>query len=115
MNPNASTDAELVGAALAGSRDAFGTLVERHQSFACALAYSKTGSVAASEDIAQDAFIAAWKNLPALRAPDNFRGFLAGTVRNLSARFHRDRPVSAPLSPALTLLVAPSGRWRLLS
>lgn len=100
MNNLASTDAELVGAALAGSRDAFGALVERHQSFACALAYSKTGSVAASEDIAQDAFLAAWKNLPTLRAPDNFRGFLAGTIRHLAARFHRGASASRAVEPA---------------
>jgi RNA polymerase sigma factor (sigma-70 family) len=83
------TDAELVAASLDGKREAFGTLVERHQQFVCALAYAKTGSRAASEDIAQEAFVAAWKNLAGLRTPENFRGWLAGMARHLAAKFHR--------------------------
>ncbi|MGH8047211.1 MAG: RNA polymerase sigma factor, partial [Chthoniobacterales bacterium] len=96
MNNSNSTDAELVTATLRGSREAFGTLVERHQQFICALAYARTGSVAASEDIAQDAFIAAWKNLAALRVRENFRGWLCGTTRNLAAKFHRRCITSTP-------------------
>ncbi len=92
------TDAQLVAASLRGSREAFGELVERHQQFICALAYAKTGSIAASEDIAQEAFIAAWKNLAALRVRENFRGWLCGTTRNLAARFHRSRRGLEPLS-----------------
>jgi len=111
MNPSIdSSDAELVTATLRGSREAFGTLVERHQQFVCALAYAKTGSVAASEDIAQDTFVAAWKNLAALRVRENFRGWLCGTTRNLAAKFHRGNPASAPLDEQLpdTAAGAPS-------
>jgi len=97
MNNTQSTDAELVAATLDGSREAFGTLVERHQQFVCALAYSKTGSRAASEDIAQETFFSAWKNLATLRVPGNFRGWLCGTVRNLAAKFTSRRGESEPL------------------
>lgn len=93
-----SSDAELVAASLRGDRDAFGTLVERHQQLVCALAYSRTGSVAVSEDIAQETFLAAWRDLARIRTPENFRGWLCGTTRHLSAKFHRgDRP-SSPLT-----------------
>jgi len=98
MNNIASTDAELVAATLGGNRQAFGALVERHQQFVCALAYARTGSVAASEDIAQETFVAAWKNLARLRAPENFRGWLSGTARHLAARFHRGRQSTDSLS-----------------
>ncbi len=55
---------------------------------ACAVAYARTGSFAASEEIAQEAFLAAWKQL-AVEPPRNFRAWLCGTVRHLAARFHR--------------------------
>ena len=103
-----STDADLVAATLGGSREAFGALVERHQQFVCALAYSKTGSVAASEDIAQEAFLSAWKNLPTLRARENFRGWLCGTVRNLAAKFHGRQKTAVPLTDDLSVAIAPS-------
>lgn len=95
------TDTELVAAARSGSREAFGTLIERHQQVICAMAYARTGSLAASEDIAQETFLSAWKNLGALRAPENFRGWLCGTVRNLAAKFHGQRTSSVPLSDDL--------------
>jgi RNA polymerase sigma factor (sigma-70 family) len=108
MKDSHSTDAELVAATLGGSRESFGTLVERHQQFVCALAYSKTGSVATSEDIAQETFLSAWKNLASLRAPENFRGWLCGTTRNLAAKFHGRQKFSVPLTDDFPGDAAPS-------
>ena len=58
-----TNDAELVGATIAGNRDAFGKIVARYQSLICSLAYSATGSFGQSEDLAQETFITAWKHL----------------------------------------------------
>jgi RNA polymerase sigma factor (sigma-70 family) len=55
---------------------------------ACALAYARTGSFAASEEIAQEAFLAAWRQMN-VEPPRNFRAWLCGTIRHLAARFHR--------------------------
>ena len=63
-------DADLVGATLAGNRDAFGCIVTRYQSLICSLAYSATGSLGQSEDLAQETFITAWKHLGHLRERD---------------------------------------------
>ena len=60
-------DAELVDQARRGDRDAFGRIVARYQALVCALAYNATGSIAQSEDLAQESFVVAWKQLPALR------------------------------------------------
>src|SRR5262245_49175568 len=65
----ASDDAALVLAARRGSRDAFRALVERYQTLVCAVAYASTGSLSASEEIAQEAFVAAWRGLPSCASP----------------------------------------------
>ena len=79
----AQSDSELVGESLAGNRDAFGHIVSRYQSLICSLAYSATGSLSQSEDLAQDTFVAAWKQLANLREPEKLRAWLCGIARNL--------------------------------
>jgi len=91
----AANDAELVADSLSGNRDAFGQIVSRYQSLVCSLAYSATGSLSQSEDIAQDTFIAAWKTLRNLREPEKLRAWLCGIARNLinnSLRRHGREP-----------------------
>jgi RNA polymerase sigma factor (sigma-70 family) len=75
-------DAELVAESLDGSRDAFRQIVERYQTLICSLAYSATGNVSRSEDMAQETFIAAWKQLGALREPAKLRAWLCGIARH---------------------------------
>ncbi|HXF11040.1 MAG TPA: sigma-70 family RNA polymerase sigma factor, partial [Desulfuromonadaceae bacterium] len=66
------------------NRDAFSQIVSRYQSLVCSLAYSATGSLGQSEDIAQDTFIAAWKQLRSLDEPEKLRAWLCGIARNLT-------------------------------
>lgn len=75
-------DAELVAASLSGNRDAFGQIVARYQSLLCALAYSATGNLSQSEDLAQETFVTAWRQLPALREPGKLRSWLCSIARN---------------------------------
>ena len=82
-------DAELVAASLTGNRDAFGHIVSRYQSLVCSLAYSATGSLSQSEDLAQDTFVTAWKQLRDLREPEKLRAWLCGIARNLIHNFLR--------------------------
>lgn len=65
------TDAELVAACLAGDREAFGWIVERYQRLLCSPAYSATGSLSESEDVAQEAFVDAWRQLGTLHEREN--------------------------------------------
>jgi RNA polymerase sigma factor (sigma-70 family) len=76
-------DARLVELGLDGNRDAFGQLVARYQSPVCALAYSACGDISQSEDLAQQAFIIAWRKLGDLREPAMFKSWLYGITRNL--------------------------------
>src|SRR5262245_55412914 len=84
-------DAVLVADSLQGDRAAFGQIVERYQSMACAVAFSIVGELTASEDAAQEAFVAAWQSLATLREPAKLRSWLAGVVRNTAKSFVRKR------------------------
>ncbi|MBW8864929.1 MAG: RNA polymerase sigma factor, partial [Verrucomicrobia bacterium] len=84
-----NNDAELVSGTLAGNRDAFSQIVSRYQSLICSLAYSATGSLGQSEDLAQETFITAWKHLGHLRERDKLRSWLCGIARNRINNFLR--------------------------
>jgi RNA polymerase sigma factor (sigma-70 family) len=93
------SDTELVGAAAAGDSGAFGEIVARYQSLVCAIAYSGTGDLALSEELAQETFISAWKGMVGLREPARLKAWLAGIARNLvrGARRTRARARTEPL------------------
>lgn len=82
-------DAELVAATLAGDRQAFGRIVERYQRLLCSLAYSATGELSRSEDLAQEAFVDAWRQLADLREPEKLRAWLCGILRYKVSRMRR--------------------------
>src|SRR4051812_19174377 len=84
-----TTDAELVGGCLAGDREVFGLIVERYRSLLCSLAYSGTGSLSESEDLAQEAFVEAWRQLHKLREPEKLRSWLCGILRHKLGRLRR--------------------------
>src|SRR5271154_2860600 len=89
MSVAVNNDAELVHGTLAGNREAFGQIVSRYQSLVCSLAYSATGSLGQSEDLAQETFITAWKHLGHLRERDKLRAWLCGIARNRINNFLR--------------------------
>lgn len=95
------SDAELVAQSLDGDQNAFGKVVERYQSLVCSLAYSATGSLSQSEDLAQETFVTAWKQLRKLREPDKLRSWLCGITRNLTRNWlrHQGREPSACGNP----------------
>jgi RNA polymerase sigma factor (sigma-70 family) len=93
MGQIARTDAQLVEASRRGERAAFGDLVSRYQDLVCAVSFSSTGNWALSEDVAQDTFLAAWRQLGQLRETGRVRPWLCTIARNLArkARQRNDR------------------------
>jgi RNA polymerase sigma factor (sigma-70 family) len=81
-SPALALDEDLVRRSLAGDRSAFAAIVSRYQSLVASIAYSATGSLSRSEDLAQEAFIEAWRELKALREPARLRAWLCGIARN---------------------------------
>jgi DNA-directed RNA polymerase specialized sigma24 family protein len=99
-------DAALVAATLGGDGEAFGRIVARYQALICSLAYSATGSLSQGQDIAQETFVAAWRQLRDLREPAKLRAWLCQIARNRICDTLRERerdPVSIaePLEQAL--------------
>ena len=90
-----NNDAELVAQSLAGSHDAFRQIVERYQTLICSLAYAGTGSLTQSEDLAQETFVTAWKELAKLREPAKLRAWLCGILRFAIGK-HRRRQGREP-------------------
>ena len=80
------SDADLVGESLNGDRDAFGRVVERYQTLIASLAYCATGNVSQSEDLAQQTFVNAWKQLAELREPAKLRPWLCSIARFLISK-----------------------------
>ena len=72
---------ELVERARRGDQLAFGTLVDRNSPRILRLALSILGSEADARDVVQEAFIRAWRELPACR-PRSLRCWLARIVVN---------------------------------
>ncbi len=91
LKTSSPNDSELITRAVAGQRDAFAQIVSRYQSLVCSLAYSATGSLSLSEDLAQETFIAAWKGLRSLREPEKLKSWLCGIARNVVANAVRHR------------------------
>ncbi len=81
-----TTDAELLEASRRGEHAAFGELVGRYQHVVSAVSYSRTRDHALGEDVAQETFLAAWRQLDQLREPGRLRAWLCGIARNLAGK-----------------------------
>lgn len=105
------TDAELVSRALAGSDAAFSRLVERHQAPVRAfLRRTLGGGWAEADDVAQDAFLAAWRSLRSLKDPNGVRSWLCGIAwRKAQDRIRSSRRSAARDSVWLESIQLPAG------
>jgi RNA polymerase sigma-70 factor (ECF subfamily) len=74
------SDSELVALARAGDTAAFGELVDRHRQAAYRAALSALGSAADADEVAQEAFIAAFRKLEAFRGDASFKTWLLAIV-----------------------------------
>ncbi len=82
---------ELIDASLQGDRDSFGQIVRTYQSLICSITYNSIGDLHTSEDLAQETFFSAWKNLKGLRDKSKFKYWLCGIARNLTNDYIRTR------------------------
>ncbi len=104
-----ASDGELIAASRRGERAAFGKLVARYQDVVCTVSYSTTGDWPLSEDVAQDTFIAAWRQLGQLRETARLRPWLCGIARNLARKARKRGARERGHEPADDELPAPSG------
>lgn len=81
-----ATDEELVEATRAGDVHAFAGLVERDRDAAYGIGLHVLGDPHEAAEVAQDAFVQAWKALNQLREPAKFAAWLCTITRNLARR-----------------------------
>jgi RNA polymerase sigma-70 factor (ECF subfamily) len=74
--PAEVSDLDLVRRAQAGDSDAFGELVERNRKPVFRAALAALGSAAEADDVAQDAFVMAYRKLGSFRGDAAFRTWL---------------------------------------
>lgn len=93
MGPDMETLSSFVGAAQHGDLEAFGCIVERFQAMARAMAYVMVDDSQLAEDVAQEAFVEAFLNLPKLREPAAFPGWFRRIVFKQGDRLTRGKHV----------------------
>lgn len=91
----------LAARARAGDREAYGEVVARLQDMAVGYAYGLLSDFHLAEDAAQEAFVEAYLNLPKLREPGAFPGWLRKIVFK-----HCDRLVRGKRVPQIRLEAA---------
>lgn len=93
-----SAQIELVLRAKDGDTEAFGRLVRHYQRRAVSLAFRLVGNSEDAADVAQDAFVRAYRSLSQLDDPARFGPWFMRTVSNLSLNFRRSRATRAAVS-----------------
>jgi RNA polymerase sigma-70 factor (ECF subfamily) len=76
-------DSELVRRTLAGEREAFGELYDRYARLVRAVASDASYDEATIQDIVQECFLRAFRQLPSLQQPTRFRFWIVGIARRL--------------------------------
>src|SRR5689334_7669398 len=91
-----SADDELIEAAALGDRGAFGELYVRYSRMVHGILLARVPPHEA-EDLVQDVFMSAMRQLRGLRTPSAFRGWLAAIARNRAIDYFRGARERVPL------------------
>jgi RNA polymerase sigma-70 factor (ECF subfamily) len=106
MHPD---DAAAVAQARGGDHDAFRVLVDRHSRSIYRLAYRMTGRAEDAEDVVQETFVRAYRQLARFESRSNFATWLYRIGFNCAIDYMRARPKRESSEPQETLeVLAPS-------
>src|SRR5258708_13183439 len=101
-NAIADSDALAVERTLAGDRDAFRVLVERHSQNVFRLAYRMTGNRHDAEEVVQEAFLRGYQKLGQFAARSNFGTWVYRIAANHAIDRMRQRQHEEPRPEAPT-------------
>ena len=108
------TDSSLIAAAVAGDREAFAQLLERHYDRIHGLAWQLTGSRADADDIAQDVCCTLVEKIGTYRGDAKFTTWLHGITFNACRDWRRRRRSFGAFTDKLAVLAGlaspPDGR-----
>jgi RNA polymerase sigma-70 factor (ECF subfamily) len=85
---------DLVSRARRGDGAAFEELIRRHERLALGVAYGVLHDAQLAGDVAQEAFLKAWRRLDDLAQAGSFAAWLCGIVRNLCVDQRRRKRVA---------------------
>ena len=114
------TDKELIARVLAGDEASYGTLVARYQDYVYTIAVRIVGSDEDAEDVAQEAFVRAYRALPRFRGDSKFSSWLYRIATNralthLKKRRRRAVTVDIESGPHVEVDVIDDGRGEEMS
>jgi RNA polymerase sigma factor (sigma-70 family) len=104
----------LIQSARAGSKEAFGVLLEQHLAGAQHVARQMIGDQEIAQELMQEALLQAYLSLRSLREDERFQAWLHGIVRNVCRNYLRRQrldDVALELDAAETLLA--DRRWEM--
>ncbi len=105
-------DVELVARAKTGDLDAFDLLVRRHQDRLYNTLYRMTGNEHDARDLAQDAFLAAWRAIERFTGESRFSTWLHAIAANAARSRGRHLAVVRRVTPVSVEAEGPDGSVR---
>src|ERR1700746_1686469 len=90
-NPPQPEDAHLVSRALDGNTEAFAMLFDRYARLVRAVAWDAGSDWATIQDLTQECFLRAYRQLASLRKREHFRYWVTGIARQLVRETRRRR------------------------
>lgn len=82
-------ESKLIALSLSGDAEAYAALVQQHQTMIRALTFRMTGSPDDAEELAQDAFLRAYRQLASFNGASKFSTWLCKIAINLSLDWRR--------------------------
>jgi RNA polymerase sigma-70 factor (ECF subfamily) len=95
------SDQELVTSVLAGRTEEFAVLATRYERLVRSVVLARLHDRHAAEDVAQEAFLAAFEKLNSLRQPERFGGWLLAIAKFQAGRYLRDSLTRATTNDAI--------------
>lgn len=90
-------DAALAARASDGDPSAFEELVRRHSSLMRAYVFRMVGSLSEADDVVQNAFLVAWRQLDSLRDPSAVKAWLMRIASREALAYVKKRPTDVSL------------------
>jgi RNA polymerase sigma-70 factor (ECF subfamily) len=104
--PRHSDEEDIIRRCLAGERDAYAELVDRYRSMAYTVSHRMVGDADTANDLAQEGFIAAYRNLRDFRFGSRFSTWLCSIVVNKCRDHLRAKRDSVPVEEVPDLCAA---------
>jgi len=101
-------ETELIRKAKKGDTTAFAGMIRRYQNLVYATAFQILKDTTLAEDVAQEAFVAAFRSLQDLRTESSFPPWLRKITRNLALAFRKEQRRFGALEEAGVLLSPPA-------